>query len=373
MKKFFYLAAALSVLLAGCTKSITSGNPEREISFQTAGYATKLGIPGPEFPTDETFGVFSWTDAAPGTYFMDNEVVAYQESGLWKTDVKYKWPAHNTVDFFCFYPAQMKEITVGETKVSYADYDVEANPDTDVMYADKDVAFADFPEDVPGSVSGYDGVPAVFHHALAKLAVDVVLAYNHKKEADGTVTDWSVTVNSATLQGVYKKGGCELNLAASPEIGLVGWDKPKGNVWTNDGSFFAQKNLVSAPVTLATEPLALVPEMFVLPQNLAAGQQKVALNITIKTKRNGADVLSETFDVAADLLVPDKLEAWQMNHSVTYRLTVYPIRSNGNGGNPEDPDNPVDPSDPDLSDATIRFAPAVGGWDAVDVTATIKL
>lgn len=371
MKKIFYLIAVAALLLQACAKSEAPAAGGRTIAFQTASYATKLGIQGPLFPTSESFGVFAWTEGTTGPYFMDNEVVSYQEDELWKTSTPYYWPLDRTVDFFCFYPAKMTELSVDKTKVTYTAFDVEANQ-IDVMYADKDVAFADHPEDVPGSVSGYTGVPAIFRHALAKLSIDVALAYNHKEEADGTVTDWSVSVNSARLQGVYKKGGCELTLADTPEIGLVPWVKPQGNVWTNDGSVIEAKNLLSAPVALtAGESLNVVPEMFVLPQALAAGQQKVTLNVTIKTRRNGADFLSETFDVSADLLVPGILEAWQMNHSLSYRLSVNPTRSTGK--DPSDPDKPVDPSNPDLKDARITFDPAVGGWDMMNVDAVINL
>ena len=371
MKKIFYLIAVAALLLQACAKSEAPAAGGRTIAFQTASYATKLGIQGPLFPTSESFGVFAWTEGTTGPYFMDNEVVSYQEDELWKTSTPYYWPLDRTVDFFCFYPAKMTELSVDKTKVTYTAFDVEANQ-IDVMYADKDVAFADHPEDVPGSVSGYTGVPAIFRHALAKLSIDVALAYNHKEEADGTVTDWSVSVNSARLQGVYKKGGCELTLADTPEIGLVPWVKPQGNVWTNDGSVIEAKNLLSAPVALtAGESLNVVPEMFVLPQTLAARQQKVTLNVTIKTRRNGADFLSETFDVSADLLVPGILEAWQMNHSLSYRLSVNPTRSNGS--DPTDPSKPVDPSDPNLTNVTIMFDPAVNGWDNVDVDAALNL
>lgn len=374
MKKSIYLiTAAMVLLLASCAKTeLTPERDARTIAFQALNYATKVGISGTQFPTSETFGVFAWTaDASP--YFMDNEVVAFQEDELWKTNTTYYWPLDGTVDFFCFYPAKMKEITVDKTKVSYVAYDVEANPEVDVMYADKDVAFADYPERVPGSVSGYDAVPVLFHHALSKLTVDVALAYNHKQEADGTVTDWEVTVNSVKLSGIHMKGGCELTLADSPEIGLVGWNKPEGNVWTPDASVMEKSVLDKATALKAGEAVNAVPEMFVLPQTLVAGGQKIALNITVKTKRGGADFLSETLDVAADFLAPQVLEAWQMNHAITYRITVNPTRSNGNGGKPIDPNNPVDPQNPDLSDTVIRFDPAVNGWEKLSVDATINL
>ena len=104
---------------------------------------------------------------------------------------------------------------------------------------------------------------------------------------------------------------------------------------------------------------------------LAAGQQRISLNVTIKTTRNGAAFLSETIDVAADLFVPDVVESWQMNNAVVYRISINPTRSNGS--DPSDPGKPVDPNDPNLKDAVISFDPAVLGWDVMNVSAVINL
>ncbi len=375
MKKFFYLIAAAALLLpASCAKNtLAPADGNRQIAFTTASYATKVGISGTQFPTTESFGVFAWTEGTTGPYFMDNEVVSLRaEDGIWTTATPYFWPLDQTVDFVCFYPAEMTAITVDKAKISYVAYDVEANPTVDVMYADKAAGFSDYPERVPGSATGYTGVPAIFRHALSKISVDMSLAYSHKEEADGTVTDWEVTVNSASLSGVHMKGDCELTLADTPTVGLVGWVKPEGNVWTADQSVLETKNYLEAATALeAGKSVSAVPEMFVLPQTLAAGQQKVDLNITIKTIRNGKLFLSETMDVSADLIVPGKITAWQMNHAIAYRLSVRPTRSSG--VDPSDPSKPVDPNDPELKDVRISFDPAVSGWDVVTVAGEIAL
>ena len=62
-----------------------------------------------------------------------------------------------------------------------------------------------------------------------------------------------------------------------------------------------------------------------------------------------------------------------MNQVITYKITVAPTASDGNGGNGPDPGHPVDPNDPDLSDAIITFDPAVNGWDNIGVMATINI
>lgn len=377
MKKILYLIAAAALLLPACSKNVEPAVGTRTIAFQAANYATKVGISGTIFPRTESFGVYAWTDNTTGPYFMDNEVVSYQEDGLWKTETPYFWPITQAVDFFCFYPSRMTELTAEKTKVTYSAYDVEAaygkdELAQDVMYADKAANFADYPDRVPGSASGFSGVPSIFRHALAKLSAEVSLAYNHKEEADGTVTDWEITLNSVSLSGIYKKGDCQLVLSDESAVGVVGWTRPEGNVWTNDGSVLAARNYVESAVALAPgEAVAAVPEMMVLPQALAAGQQRISLNVTIKTTRNGEPFLSETVDVAADLCIPEVVESWQMNRSVIYRITVNPTRSTGK--DPDDPDKPVDPDDPNLKDVRITFDPAVDGWEMMNVNAVINL
>ena len=249
MKKTLHIIAVAALLLPSCTKSISTGDSGRAIAFQVANYATKVGISGTVFPTSESFGVYSWTDNTTGPYFMDNELVSYQADQLWKTNTTYYWPPTQTVDFFCFYPSQMSGISADKTRIRYSAYDVEAHygassEQQDVMYSDKAAGFADNPDNVPGSASGYSGVPVIFRHALAKLSVGVRLAYSHKEESDGTVTDWEITLNSVSLEGVYKQGDCELTLADSPAVGLVSWVKPEGAVWTPDGSVIDRKSVV---------------------------------------------------------------------------------------------------------------------------------
>lgn len=381
MKRLILLSAVALMTAAACTKNETSlSRASHEIAFQTVTYITKAGITGTEFPTTETFGVYAWSAASESGYFMNNEVVQYNNS-VWKPASTYYWPKNATVDFFCFYPARMAELAAGEQTFSINGFDVVNNP-VDLMYSDKAVGFTDNVDEVEDdAVSGYTGVPAIFRHALAKVAVNVLLPYNHKEEADGTITDWTVTVNSASLSGLYKSGDVTLNLASSPAIGIVPWEKPADangfNVWTNDGTVASYNATVDHLQLGVDQKIPVFPEFFVLPQALANGQQMINLNVTIKTIRNGQPFLSETFDLAGSLYL-DSLPAWEMNHSIVYIVTVNPTSASGNGGNPYNPDDPADPNKPDpddpvLDDAVITFDPAIDGWDVVTASATIRL
>lgn len=369
MKKILAFALTAALMTVACSKVQVNPVAEHEIGFQTASYLTKVGIDGTVFPTSETFGAYAWAAGTVGTYFMDNEEVSYNAStGQWKPSTTYYWPKNTTVDFLCYYPYGMSGIAISENQITYTGIDVAAGQ-TDIMYADKAVGYTDNVDEVDDGVNGYNGVPTVFHHALAKVRVIVALAYNHKQEADGTVTDWEVNVNSLSLSGFYSTGDCTLSLASSPATGIVGWEKPAGNVWTPSGATADKAGTFSGAITPGTD-YESVGEFFVLPQTLAAGQQKVSIGLTVKTKRNNVDFLNETFTKTSDLYV-SLLPAWEINNIITYKIVVAPTASDGNGGNGGGGN--VDPNDPDLSDAIITFDPAVNGWANVGVETTINI
>ena len=384
MKKLIIFLSIAAVMASACTKvvssSIENGN---QISFQTvAGLNTKADITGTAFPTTETFSTYAWAEGTVGEYFMDNVTIEYKTAdNMWKPKETFYWPKNTTVDFISYYPTGLSGITVEKNKITYSGIDVNTFQN-DIMYADKAVGFSDNKDLVDDSISGFTGVPTIFRHALAKVKFIVELTYNHKQEADGTITDWEVKVNSANISGIYTTGGAVFNLASTPTIGVIPWEKPADNVWTPDGTVATINGLSNKDIVPGTD-FSAIDEVYVLPQALAAAQQKVTINLTIKTTRNGNPFLNETFDKVADLYI-GTLPAWEINHAYTYRIRLTPTASNGNGGKPIDPSDPssggggtggggVDPNDPDLSDAIITFDPAVDGWDVVGVDAIINL
>lgn len=370
MKKALFFAGIAILLVCGCVKNneVASVPAQNEISFITASYLTKAPITGTVFPTTETFSTYAWSAAALGTYFMENVTVAYDNTeDLWKPTETFYWPKDATVDFISYYPTGLTGITVAEDQIQFTGINVNTLQQ-DIMYADKAAGFSNNEDLVADGANGYSGVPTIFRHALSKVKFIVELTYNHKEEADGTVTDWEVSINSLNVSGIHTTGSCTLNLASTPTSGVIGWDKPAGNVWTSDGTTITVDGAITGAITPGTDYDA-VNELYVLPQSLTDGGQKVNLNFTIKTKRNGVDFLSETLTRSADIKTTT-IDAWQMNHVYTYRLKISPTKSSGNVS---DPSTPVDPNDPDLSDAIITFDPAVDGWQNVGVEATIFL
>lgn len=336
MKRFLILAAMAATLAISCTKSEIAPVAKDSISFQPANYAgTKVN--GSEFPLDETFSAYAWTAGAVNGVFMDNVTVSYNTTdNHWKPSSVYYWPGNNqAVDFFCYYPANMQGITVATNKITY---DVNfANTQADIMYADKAVGFTQ-----NANTYNTEGVPTLFRHAAAKLAVNVTHGNLSKTENDGAVTRWEITLKGVNMSGIYVAGTCELNLSSS-ENGIIPWTKPTDAdgyaVWTHttatnstiDNKYSNTQHVLWDE---QSDPgFNAISEFYVLPQTLVADQQKITLQFDVKTYRTPAGLSEESLiltqeDVTASAnLLCESIPAWQMNHSAVYTIVINPTGS----------------------------------------------
>ncbi|MBO5634368.1 MAG: fimbrillin family protein [Bacteroidales bacterium] len=360
IRKVILSASALAIAFASCTKNEMPGTDGRQIAFQTASYATRVGIEGTVFPTSESFGVYAWAEGTIGDYFMDNERISYNSvDGVWRPSTTYYWPKNTTIDFEGFYPYGLSGVKVAADKITYSGYDVEAGQQ-DVMYSSKSVGYGDNPDGSGQGIDGSNGVPIIFHHALSKVTVMAQLAFDRMEEEDGTVYEWELVVNKATIHDFYKKGGAEFTLASEPSVGIVEWNKPldldSNRVWTNDGALTSMS--ASDPVTIKTEEASvIIPEFFTLPQALDSlgHRQTVSVEFTLKTKRNGVEFLSENLTKSARLYL-EEIPAWEINHKIIYTLLFSPVEL-GPGGRP----------------SVITFDPAVDDWEVINASTVINV
>ena len=382
MKKVFFIAAA-ALMMAACTKTELR-TPMNVISFQPASQLTKVS--GSVFPQNETFGTYAWTEGTAGEFFIENKEVSFM-NGVWTTATPYYWPKSQPVDFFSYYPYNVAGTvpTVTANKLTYTDIDF-SQTQVDIMYADKAVGFTDNADQVQDDAqNAFTGVPTIFRHAGAKVKVNLILGENEKTETDGTVTKWEVTLKGTQLSGIYYKGSCELNLATTPETGLVPWVKPTQNVgtaaepndvcvWTpdvtltngEDNSLYNDKQVralvKNEGVTVIGNALGndQYDGIYMLPQALAAGQQKISFTFKVVTYRKApgatdfVEVLTQDNVVlSADLLIntndANQILAWQMNQSIVYNITIGPAGKQ------------------------ITFDPAIDAWESKTVSTNIEL
>ena len=371
MKKIIIILAA-AVAAFACTKAEVDNG--REISFQIAsGSIRTRATVGEAYSTSVPFGTYAWFNDSDE--FMVNEQVGFV-TPVWKTvDHTFYWPKTGAVSFISYSPFKGSSNVAGTapaiTKNSISYSGITAGTE-DIMYADKVSCSSNVNEvsdnAVAGSTdNGYNGVPTVFHHALAKLSFKVKLNFTEYDDAaTGSHTEWEVTLNSFKIGGFKTTGDCALTLNADGSS----WDKPVTNVggtdyhvWTNLSGATTGQELVTTPIVLTTTEQDLgAATGFVIPQMLEAGVQTVQINAHIKTTLSNGKVINEDYPKTIDISSISSLKAWQMNQNINYVIKFKPTATSA-----------TDPHYDDPEDVTITFDPAVAQWEDVSTSATIQL
>ena len=361
MKKYLIFTAIALLAFASCSKFAEERTADRAISFQVANFAqTKATADYKEGYKDVSFGAYAWykgVSASDNTTFMTNQKVSYKAAdNTWVPDgTTYYWPKSGSLDFICYspYAEGTDKVSIAEDKVSFSGYTVGTY---DLMYGDKVTGIND-----NKTTYYYNGVPVLFHHALARVAFQVKAAYVEKEADTKDKTKWEVTVNSAKVEGVYTTGDLSLTLDGKA------WKLPANKVWKADAS--KKKDLTfdtKGLKVLTLEPQALGTPAFVLPQLLSGGQ-KVVLNVTIVTYRDKGDgyvpVLTEKDVELAAPLSAGKLPQWGINQDIVYTFVIAPSRSQVDPSDPEEKPEPI----------VITFDPAVADWQKVEVNAQINI
>ena len=375
--KWLLWAAGAILLLASCGRVQTPDAAEeslRKITFQTARYrsVTKGNTDYKEKYANVPFGVYSWykgETSVDDAVFMENEPVSYDEpNNRWApTRITYYWPKSGSLDFICYSPytadgAEAPLPVVVEDQISYPLWNVKAFPTVDVMYADKASGLSS-----SSTAYYYNGVPTLFHHALTYLTFKIRAAYLQKTADTGDTTRWEIDLNGVQLKDIQTTGSLAMDLAADGKT----WTTPDPAIWTSDGASVTDVDLDTDEVpALTTEPQVMGASMLVLPQALT-GDQKVVLNVTIRTYRdNGTGeqlVLTETGINLPASLANASLTNWCMNQHITYVFILAPSQAAGTGVD-SDGDG-IEDTDP----VSVYFDPAVDDWQNIEVEAGINL
>ena len=368
MRKILYITSALGVILTSCTKTVVE-EPLKEIFFQWADHSVVTKADPEDYKDrykDIPFGTYAWYKAVnpvDNSNFMENQKVSYVEpSNRWTTTgITYYWPKTGTLDFISYSPYTEDGIdapapVITQSGISYPVWDVNAHQNVDVMYSDKVTGLT-------GNVNtynhGYEGVPTLFHHALAKVGFKVRALYLSATSETGDVTRWEVTINSITLNDILTSGKLSMTLG---EDGT--WVKPETNAW-DPSDALTNISIEGAEGELTEEQQILGEPFIVLPQVL--NKQSVTINATIKTYHTSTGSSEERLLYTepnlnvTGLLKSPALDTWGINQCVYYDLVFSPSLTNGG----IDPfiDGPI----------SITFDPAVADWDNVTVTQIIQL
>lgn len=377
-KKLFFMAVVAALTLAACSKQQEVGTAEasQEIVFQVARYKNATKADPADYKDDYQsvpFGAYAWykgVSASDNADFMTNQPVGYDSGkNVWApTGTTYYWPKSGGIDFICYSPYTADGVdaplpTITESGISYPVWNVSTHPTVDVMYADKVTGLTN-----NTTTYYYNGVPTLFHHALAKVTFQIKQAYMSKTADTGDTTSWEITVNSISVANVLVSGTLDLTLNSDNT-----WKKPVTNVWDGTSGAREDINLLSTPpMQLDGTAQLLASDRMILPQSLSDGQ-KVVLNVTIKTYRDQNDgngpqlVLTETGVNIEALLQNGELDRWGMNQNITYSFNIAPSLGTETT---EDKDGD---GIPDVEPTIVYFDPAVSDWENITVSAGINI
>ncbi len=365
MKKSFLLAALVGVALTSCTKNEPVAPAPQGITFEVGTYApqTRANV---NLGETITFGAYAYvSDAQTATTpqnFMVNQKVAYN-GAEWAPTTTYYWPG-SFVDFICYAPymatPDASVPVIGGTDnatLSYTNYEVptDMTAQKDLLYGDKAENYKANATDPHLPLNGFDGVPTLFHHALAKINFTVATAKTEKGTAPD-VTTWETTINSITLSNIATKGSISMTATnAYPAAGAtVAW-VPASTVWTKDTpTTKADKAWTKAQLLDLAPGVEYVgatatdktTDFYVMPQDIA-DDLTITINYTIVTT-TGAGVTitnnyvySEKMNTFKDSTLAT-INKWEMAKNYTYNITINPEGSQ------------------------ILFAPAVVDWTDVE-------
>lgn len=264
-KRNTYLAAALCVLLASCSKiDVDNSSLERSlIGFNTA--STKAAS---AYPTDSPFITTSYklasgktwdTNKSDASLFINQEEVTYNSIySFWKTSADYYWPTDgSTLTFFSYSPKSLSsKASVSTEGVSISSWNVKTDSG-DILVAD--IAADKIKNE---SLAGYTGVPTYFRHKLSR----IVFRFSIADEAD---TQTQVKLTSIVIKDVYSaaaysRGGysddnwtpVSTAFHSSWTLYSGGLDLPsKGNGFTSDLEYNMIPQRLGASASPAAHPI----------------------------------------------------------------------------------------------------------------------
>ena len=366
MKKYFIIAVAAVAAMAACSKvdANLDNAPGQKITFQAANYATATKAGPVSVLNDfEAFKCKAYLHAegidlnADGTvngtsfqnFFGTNgETISVDDPSNpteWAPlSHTYYWPkgTKSFVNFIGWYGTDGSNAI--DPTITYA-YDtdkykatmvwnftsVAGEAGSNLLYADMAWRFKqnNNPATYTAVSKVTEGVPMLFHHALAQINVKVYADGTSLTAGTGNVSDanatWTIALESPAITTVYNAGTITLT---NEDPGTAATTKPWTGSWAGTGEKgnIAASNLNVDKITKATAN-TLFNATCVVPQTIGA-DVLLTFNMRITTtyKTDPANPNVELIPVSIKLN-DMSTTAWALNTKYTYYLKIVPSQS----------------------------------------------
>ena len=336
-KNYSILSILLMVTLVGCTRT-EFATQEREITFSVARYATQtksspLSVDGITSFQSRGFLHAEGVDGVQDFFGASGETITYNGSDLWTPTHNYYWPKHENsyINFVSWYANNgIAPSTVSETSFIITR---EVAATDNILIADE--AWRYNANTTNATQYNNDnitvGVPTMFHHVLSRVQFNV-RAYRSDDPDDANVT-YQVILQSASLNGIFRRGTITLTNSAKTETGTREWYSiPSPTTWweTAAGSNQTPFTLVSSNLTLGTQASTILEMRSFMPQVLG-NTATLSLTYTIVAKSNNVEVSREC-DIPATIVLNTivngsnvNINQWLPNRKYTYIIAINPV------------------------------------------------
>ena len=416
MKKYLIPAVAAVTVMAACSKveADYSSMPDVKIGYQVANYATQTKADPTEHSflteladmgvtSNQAFKSIAYLNGDNGNggttlqtfYATSPETISWDATNKqWAPSHDYYWPKspNSDLDFFSWYDyttgAADPALSYNGTNATMTWANRTVDLKSDILFAD--VAFHQTKNKKNNPAYGFDsvseGVPTLFHHALAQVRFCVKIKDNCDKKEDsknaGNYTFWEVKLSAVKIADnkVHKNGTLTLTVA-DPDAGQnntpeawtsAAWSNASTPAYAATASEWFTTDYATGTEALTTEyhnisATGQMKDDFIAVRPQAVGDDMtLGFKMTIVTKYGTAlatatTLNTEVIDVttyagtAPYTATGIQLNAmtgapaeWAMNHKITYNIIIDP------------------------STSTILYDPAVENW-ASEQTATVNV
>ena len=290
MKSLYYIAiAALLAASAGCSKVEVADAPDKAVTFTVASYSPQTRAES----IIEVDGIRSFSSRgylhgvgvdAPQDFFGANgETITYNGSNKWWAPTHdYFWPksSESYVNFISWVGGNPTITYTKESntfKATFAWSGAVATTDN-LMWADMAWRYhANDNTPVYGKDGVTEGVPTLFHHALAQVRFQGKVTKTSATDGGKTV-NWTVTVNELSLTNVANKGTFSLTNSDPGSNKTQEWTITNPE-WTPLEGAVEVKPTIASSLTLGTTAKDIFGWQSVIPQSTAAVAMKVKFTV----------------------------------------------------------------------------------------------
>ena len=324
MKKRFYIATLLfAVLLAGCAKVELVPATEKAVTFKVGSYAPQtkavsiIAQDGIEEFNSKGYMHAEGVSGFQPFFGTDGETITYAagDPAVWAPSHTYYWPksANSYVNFISWVGGSPAIDCSETTGATFAWTDEVVTKTDKLLWADMAWRY-NANEQTYQLDDVVEGVPTLFHHALAQIRVMA-----RATTLSDTGVSWKVKFSYIQVRNVNNKGTLSMTNTDPGTKGTQEWDYTG---WTNlSGESYELNKLYLTPKQLGTTAEEVLEWCNVIPQSVEG--KELYLRFLIETNYTGKTVEEEVIlehVSLEDATVTD----WNMNTKITYTIAINP-------------------------------------------------